>query len=255
MNKLVLCASLCIGLSLAACGDDSNSVKPSLDESSSSSVILSGYSHEGSSESKPSSSSVKSSSSAKSSSSTKTSSFTGRMGKMTDSRDGQTYKTVTIGRQTWMAENLNFETEYSSCYNDSTKYCEKYGRLYSWYDAVDSACPTGWHLPKTTEFETLFTAVGDSSIAGVKLKSTSGWSNDKDGTDDFSFSMLPAGSRDSGGGYHYKGSEARFWGTAMSATWKSNSLAPCMALYLGHDDVQLNLADKGNGFSVRCVKD
>lgn len=252
MNKLVLCASLCIGLSLAACGDDSNSVEPSLDESSSS---IAKSSSSTTSKKTSSSSSVKSSSSAKSSSSTKTSSFTGRMGEMTDSRDGQTYKTVTIGRQTWMAENLNFETEYSSCYNDSTKYCEKYGRLYSWYDAVDSACPTGWHLPKTTEFETLFTAVGDSSIAGMKLKSTSGWSNDKDGTDDFSFSMLPAGSRDSGGGYHYKGSEARFWGTAMSATWKSNSLAPCMALYLGHDDVQLNLADKGNGFSVRCVKD
>lgn len=252
MNKLVLCASLCIGLSLAACGDDSNSVEPSLDESSSS---IAKSSSSTTSKKTSSSSSVKSSSSAKSSSSTKTSSFTGRMGEMTDSRDGQTYKTVTIGRQTWMAENLNYETARSHCYNDSAEYCAKYGRLYSWYDVVDSACPPGWHLPQKTEFETLLAAVGDSSIAGMKLKSTSGWSNDKDGTDDFSFSMLPAGSRDSGGGYHYKGSEARFWGTAMSATWKSNSLAPCMALYLGHDDVQLNLADKGNGFSVRCVKD
>ena len=266
MNKLVLCASLCIGLFLAACGDDSNSVEPSLDESSSSIVKSSSST---TTKKSSSSSSVKSSSSAKSSSSVRASSsskkveqssssavisgWTGNL--LTDFRDGQTYRTVTIGSQTWMAENLNYETARSHCYNDSAEYCAKYGRLYSWWDVVDSACPPGWHLPQKTEFETLLAAVGDSSIAGMKLKSTSGWSNDKDGTDDFSFSMLPAGSRDSGGGYHYKGSGARFWGTAMSATWKSNSLAPCMALYLGHDDVQLNLADKGNGFSVRCVKD
>ena len=255
MNKLVLGASVCIGLFFAACGDDSNSVKPSLDESSSSSVILSGYSHEGSSESKPSSSSVKSSSSAKSSSSTKTSSFTGRMGEMTDSRDGQTYKTVTIGRQTWMAENLNFETEYSSCYNDSTKYCEKYGRLYSWYDAVDSACPTGWHLPKTTEFETLFTAVGDSSIAGVKLKSTSGWFNDGGGTDDYAFSALPAGYRVGDGTYQYEEVYAHFWSLSMISMWNSNSVAPAMVLYYRKDEARLSTVLKYFRLSVRCVED
>ena len=252
MNKFVLCASLCIGLSLAACGDDSNSVEPSLDESSSS---IAKSSSSTTSKKTSSSSSVKSSSSAKSSSSTKTSSFTGRMGEMTDSRDGQTYKTVTIGRQTWMAENLNFETEYSSCYNDSTKYCEKYGRLYSWYDAVDSACPTGWHLPKTTEFETLFTAVGDSSIAGVKLKSTSGWFNDGGGTDDYAFSALPAGYRVGDGTYQYEDVYAHFWSLSMISMWNSNSVAPAMVLYYRKDEARLSTVLKYFRLSVRCVED
>ena len=55
---------------------------------------------------------------------------------LTDERDGQTYKIVKIGDQTWMAENLNYKTESSFCYNDSTEYCETYGRLYTWAAAV-----------------------------------------------------------------------------------------------------------------------
>ena len=114
-------------------------------------------------------------------------------GTMTDSRDGQTYKTVTIGSQTWMAENLNYETSNSYCYNDSASYCIKYGRFYIW-EAATTACPEGWHLPTKAEFKTLFTAVGGELIAGQKLKSTSGWNDYRgesgNGTDAFAFSAL-----------------------------------------------------------------
>ena len=80
----------------------------------------------------------------------------------TDSRDGKTYKTVKIGNQTWMAENLNFTTaEGSWCYDDDTVNCNKYGRLYSWETARD-VCPAGWHLPSKAEFETLLSNVGGS---------------------------------------------------------------------------------------------
>ena len=145
---------------------------------------------------------------------------------MTDERDGQTYKTVTIGTQTWMAENLNYETAKSYCYGDNVTNCAKYGRLYTWAAAMDSAgtwttnglscgysktclptypvrgvCPEGWHLPTQMEWNTLFTAVGGQSTAGLKLKSSPGWNSRGNGTDAFGFSALPAGDRSYNGNY------------------------------------------------------
>ena len=131
-------------------------------------------------------------------------------GQLTDSRDGQTYKTVVIGSQTWMAQNLNYETSHSYCYNDDASNCAKYGRLYTW-TAATTACPSGWHLPSKVEWDTLITAVGGSKTAGKVLKATSGWDSDGNGTDSFGFSALPAGGRGGGGYYYSEGDCADFW--------------------------------------------
>ena len=177
-----------------------------------------------------------------------------------DLRDGQTYKTVTIGTQTWMADNLNYETENSYCYDDDPSNCSKYGRLYTWA-AAKTVCPSGWHLPSKTEFEALITAVGGSSTAGAKLKSQTGWTA-YDGItneDAFGFSALPAGSRYSNGVYYYEGSHAYFW----RSTEYDSRYAYFMYLNYSLDGAYLSYSldgaylshGKDLGFSVRCVKD
>ena len=193
---------------------------------------------------------------------------------LTDSRDGQTYKTVTIGSQTWMAQNLNYKAANSFCYESSAENCEKYGRLYLWSAAMDSVgawstngkdcgdltscsptdpvrgvCPKGWHLPSNTEWETMLIAVGGVSTAGKVLKSTSGWNGN--GTDDFGFSALSAGYRFVRGDYDLEGSKTYFW----SSTEKDNNRAISMSLNGNDDNAFLNGNYKFLGFSVRCLKD
>ena len=174
-------------------------------------------------------------------------------GSMTDARDGQTYKIVKIGDQVWMAQNLNFKTDSSFCYDNEESNCTRYGRLYKWA-AAKSVCPSGWHLPSKTEWETMFDSVGGSSIAGSKLKSTFGWDDFEgksgNGTDDFGFSALPAGYWKSGGYYNLKGISARFWSST-----KLYDNAYFMYLYYANDGVNLGDDSNGYGFSVRCVKD
>ena len=207
---------------------------------------------------------------------------------VTDSRDNQTYKTVTIGSQTWMAENLNFETPNSYCYKNSYYSCSVYGRLYTWSAAMDSAgiwssngkgcgdgnktcspknpvrgvCPEGWHLPNSAEFETLFDAVGGKKTGGKMLKSTSGWNDDYgiggNGIDAYGFSGLPSGERDldasNGSGYGL-GYYASFW-----TSTGSYSSAYYMHLYYnttGDHGEGVSLAPERNlsmAYSIRCIK-
>ncbi|SHM88984.1 fibrobacter succinogenes major paralogous domain-containing protein [Fibrobacter sp. UWB7] len=169
---------------------------------------------------------------------------------MTDPRDGKTYRTVKIGDQVWMAENLNYETEKSYCYNDSTEYCAMYGRFYEW-NAAMRACPEGWHLPLLEEFKTLVDALGDSAMAGSKLKSTSGWLNDLNGTDDYGFTVLPIGGKSASGKYINKEWLADFWSSTESAV----EFAYVMHLGAYFNTAPLDMDEgKYNAFSVRCLQ-
>ena len=194
-------------------------------------------------------------------------------GWMVDPRDKQLYRVVTIGEQTWMAENLNYKTENSWCGGGSGENegdCTKYGRLYTWAAAVGKSedecgygktcglsgkvrgvCPEGWHLPDTTEWNKLFTAVGGNDTAGKKLKSQTGWISSRDGTDAYGFSAFPAGNRNDSGGFGSEGYYAYFW----SATENGSYYAYGMRLYRSNEDAYLDYSSKYYAFSVRCLKD
>ncbi|MCL2183910.1 MAG: fibrobacter succinogenes major paralogous domain-containing protein [Chitinispirillia bacterium] len=161
--------------------------------------------------------------------------------------------TVEIGGLMWMAENLNRATSNSWCYNNADSNCVKYGRLYTW-EAAMTACPSGWRLPDTADWNKLVTAAGGRSIAGSKLKSTSGWNDRADGssgngTDEFGFSALPGGSRNTYGTFDFAGNRGTWW----SATEIRSGYA--YSRYVGYyDSVGELYDDKGFGFSARCVR-
>ena len=115
---------------------------------------------------------------------------------MTDT-DGNTYNTVAIGTQCWMAENLNYATDNSWWYENNGEYGDIYGRLYTWTAAL-TACPDGWHLPTDDEWTTLTDYLGGENVAGGKLKETgtTHWLSPNTGaTNSSGFTALPAGFR------------------------------------------------------------
>jgi len=157
----------------------------------------------------------------------------------TDSRDGQKYRSVKIGGKTWMAQNMNYPTGQSWCYDGDNSNCGKYGRLYDW-NTVKKVCPTGWHLPSRKEWMDLTAAAGGDKA----LKSTYGWSSNGNGTDDYGFSALP------GGRYNYNfsfGGSMGLWWTASKTVW---------SIVYDNKAVADNLpSDKNGGYSVRCIAD
>jgi len=176
-------------------------------------------------------------------------------GTFTDTRDGQTYKTVKIGKQTWMAQNLNYQTEDGSwCNENSADRCKKYGRLYDGWTAK-KACPAGWKLPSNQDWENLLTAVGGKATAGKKLKSKRDWNENNgmtgNGTDDFGFSALPAGGRDSEGSFYHAGNDGYWW----TATERGDYYAYRRYMYYGYDNAGEDYNVKSFAFSVRCIAD
>ncbi len=190
-----------------------------------------------------------------------------------------TIEYVTIGGKKWMKKNLNIETADSWCHGDggqafdyvSKTYrtlssseiqanCNKYGRLYTW-SAARTACPNGWHLPSRAEWGALAIAAGgtgtygNGGTAGKALKSTSGWNgyngDSGNGTDQYGFSALPGGIRDTDSTFANAGNYGYWW----TAAEYSDGNASFRHMGYVNDYVGEENYDKGGGFSVRCVAD
>ena len=201
-------------------------------------------------------------------------------GKLLDERDGQIYRTVKIGKQTWMAENLNYADSAQTpsleescwCYEYKDDNCVLYGRHYNWYSVfkpdnpldctpypcklkqlttdVQGFCPMGWHLPVQTEWQDLFDEVGGSSVAGERLKSVVGWENNGNGTDVYGFSALPAGERDEIMQWGYSGKTALFW------SYTDNGENAPHFVDFSYDRESAVLGSyKYSAISIRCIKD
>lgn len=198
-----------------------------------------------------------------------------------DSRDNQDYRVIKIGDQIWMAENLNFKTSSSSCYENN---CTKYGQLYTWATAIDSValyddgngvvcgygttctlpakiqgvCPPGWHLPTKAEWNTLLSEVGGEETAGTMLKSQTGWSCNGgiecNGLDAYGFSALPSGLQSVGVG-------AYFWSASEGLNPSYSYVFPDVGYDAYHvllwrdDNAILTFYPKKFEFSVRCIQD
>lgn len=194
--------------------------------------------------------------------------------------EGNVYKTIMIGKQIWMAENLK-TTKYSNgdligttqpdtlnymvavnpkyqwVYAGNDSNLAAYGRLYTWYVVTDSrnVCPTNWHVPSKTEFATLIRFLGTDSIAHGKLKETGTvhWNKPNTGaTNESGFTGIP-------GGNHYPKGFSQYMGTC-GHWWSSTEYDKNYAwrLRLRYDtDIEnfLDYAPKMMGWSIRCVKD
>ncbi len=174
-------------------------------------------------------------------------------GTFTDSRDGKIYKTVKIGTQTWMAENLNFKTNNSWYYDNKSSIGKIYGSLYTWKDAKE-ACPSGWHLPSKEEWEKLLNYVGvDQKVFGGKLKSISGWDAPNEGaTNETGFTALPGGYCAYSRNFIGFGWDCQFW----SSTEFDNYLAGVLDISKYSKGVTWYIdINKKVGLSVRCIKD
>ena len=159
-------------------------------------------------------------------------------GTLTDTRDGKTYKTIVLGTQTWMAENLAFDSGFGCwAYDNNTENVAKYGYLY-FYESAKKVCPSGWHLPSDGEWKTLVTFLGGDKAAGGKLKESG-------------FLPLAGGFRNGFGVYSGLGTHGMWW----SSTWGNDLNAWYRLLTFESSKFEKRSLGKISGFSVRCVKD
>ena len=154
------------------------------------------------------------------------------------------YDIVTIGSQTWMAENLYSQLMSPYCFQNRTDYCEMYGRLYT-LSLTENSCPDGWRVPDSTDWKILLEAVGNNSAK--KLKSEQ-WA----GSDEFGFGVLPAGSGNISENWKqsYDATESCFW--TSSETDEKNAAVLCFSS--NENEVKWQERSKMSLYSTRCIK-
>lgn len=191
--------------------------------------------------------------------------------------DGNVYKTVKIGTQTWMSENLK-TTKYLNgdaittnlsniewsetvkgayaIFDDSETNNSEYGKLYNWYAISDSRklCPKNWHVPTDEDWTILISYLGGEKNAGGKLKETGTlhWKSPNTGaTNEFGFTALPGGHRNFHGEYMGLGTLLQLW----SSTEADSYNATLWGVQYNYSIIVGASVSKNNAFSVRCLKD
>jgi len=164
---------------------------------------------------------------------------------------GGSCKTATMpDGKIWTTENLNYQTADSWCYDGSPDNCRKYGRLYTWESAKSACQSIGMKLPTREEWDALVMAAGGRETAGKKLKSKNGWYDNGNVTDEYGFSALPGGSRDSDG-FDYAGGYGYWW----TATEAVGIFAYGLYMYYRDGYVFEDYHYKSDAFSARCVQE
>jgi uncharacterized protein (TIGR02145 family) len=200
---------------------------------------------------------------------------------MTD-QEGNVYKTIVIGTQEWMAENLNtsiyrngeaiptnldnaaWQSTTSGAwahYNNDASYACPYGKLYNWYTCVDARqlCPVGWHVPTDAEWTVLTDYLGGLEVSGGKMKTTGTiegatglwYSPNIEATNSSGFSGAPGGARETNGVYDNIG----YYGSWWSSSEFDTSFAWFRDLYYFYGFAESYYTNKQFGFSVRCLRD
>ncbi len=171
-----------------------------------------------------------------------------KYGSFTDARDGKTYKTVKIGNQTWMAENLAHKTNKGCwAYDNDQSNVTKYGYLYNW-ETAKIVCPTGWHLPTKSEFKTLLDnySNGNDIVGNRKANYKALISGNNSG-----FLDSLGGFRSDGGNYYEIGKACSFW----SSTPVGDSFANELSIESSNKFVYVFHYFRNWGFHVRCLQD
>lgn len=203
-----------------------------------------------------------------------------------DSRNGSYYNVIQIGKQVWMGKNLDVETfrngdpipqvqnkddfrkagekkQPAWCYYEGNpKNGEKYGKLYNWYAVNDprGLAPVGWHIPSNNEITVLSKYLGGDNKAGIKMKSSAGWKNNGNGTNESGFNALPGASHNSYGWIKGSLGTNGFWWTSTLDKYyeifgRIDASAYFFSLYAEEKYLNRTTASGVSGKSVRCIRD